>query len=265
MYTEVFFVSLIFLDIFLLLISSLFDLRITSYYYLGIFDLFASILFLLGYYYKLKDKIANFQIVNIVAFIPIYFIFINVLGFTSPNYLIIIRLIVLIKVLILLRFFKFLGSRVIEFQEKSKLIYPIAFFSVVLFACSAIFLFVEKGINPNVVNYEDSLWYVLQTITTVGYGDIVPYTAIGRLTGVIAMISAIIVTSLVTASATSSLVEAFRQEREKLTEKSMERIMVIESKIDVITNTLEKLDKIDELNSQLKEIKSEVDKLKKPK
>ena len=42
---------------------------------------------------------------------------------------------------------------------------------------------VEHGVNPEVISYDDSLWFVLQTITTVGYGDIVPVTGIRKAYG----------------------------------------------------------------------------------
>ncbi|GAB4313896.1 MAG: hypothetical protein Kow0019_13380 [Methanobacteriaceae archaeon] len=116
---------------------------------------------------------------------------------------------------------------------------------------------------PYVLNYEDSTWYIIQTITTVGYGDIVPYTGIGRVTGVVAMLSAIIITSLITASATSSLVESFRRVRTKLTEKTNKRIKIIEDKIDNIDKKIEKLNKMDDLSIQLKEIKKDLENMKK--
>jgi len=62
---------------------------------------------------------------------------------------------------------------------------------------------------------------VLQTLTTVDYGEITPVTILGRLTSFLAMLSAIVITSLITASATSTLIEKMREEREKLLEKKV--------------------------------------------
>jgi voltage-gated potassium channel len=63
-------------------------------------------------------------------------------------------------------------------------------------------------VNPNVGSVDDALWYIIVTITSVGYGDIVPYTGFGRIIGVIAMLTAILFMSLVTATTTSALVQS---------------------------------------------------------
>ena len=42
-------------------------------------------------------------------------------------------------------------------------------------------LFAERGqLNSNIDTFGDAFWYMLVTITSVGYGDIVPVTMIGK-------------------------------------------------------------------------------------
>ena len=53
-----------------------------------------------------------------------------------------------------------------------------------------------------------ALWYTLQTVTTVGYGDKVPTTGIGRLVGASVMVVAVALIAILTASITSTFVEA---------------------------------------------------------
>jgi voltage-gated potassium channel len=114
-------------------------------------------------------------------------------------------------------------------------------------------------VNPNVTNVDDALWYMIVTIMTVGYGDIVPYTGLGRMIGVIAMISAILFASLVTATTTTALLEKFRAEREKLTETSRETIGHVIAQLSTIEERLEKLsaleDSTDEIKADLAELK----------
>ena len=56
-----------------------------------------------------------------------------------------------------------------------------------------------------------ALWYTLQTVTTVGYGDAVPNTVIGRLVGATVMIVGVAFIAILTASITSVFVEAGRR------------------------------------------------------
>jgi hypothetical protein len=58
-----------------------------------------------------------------------------------------------------------------------------------------------------------ALWYTLQTVTTVGYGDKVPTSLIGRTVGAVVMVGAVALLAIVTASITSTFVEAAQRRR----------------------------------------------------
>jgi voltage-gated potassium channel len=58
-----------------------------------------------------------------------------------------------------------------------------------------------------------AFWYVLQTITTVGYGDATPTDPIGRAVGAVIMLVSIATLSILTAFITSAFVEARQTER----------------------------------------------------
>jgi voltage-gated potassium channel len=58
-----------------------------------------------------------------------------------------------------------------------------------------------------------ALWYVLQTVTTVGYGDVPPREPLGRLVGGVIMILAVAFLAMVTASITSTFFESRQQTR----------------------------------------------------
>ena len=57
------------------------------------------------------------------------------------------------------------------------------------------------------------LWWALQTVTTVGYGDVTPENTAGRLVGALFLLEAIAFVTIVTAVITSSFVERARQQR----------------------------------------------------
>jgi len=54
----------------------------------------------------------------------------------------------------------------------------------ILVAATLVVYHLEKGVNPHMKTYFDSLWWGVTTITTVGFGDTVPITAPGRWIGI---------------------------------------------------------------------------------
>ncbi|PJA30729.1 MAG: potassium channel protein [Zetaproteobacteria bacterium CG_4_9_14_3_um_filter_53_7] len=75
----------------------------------------------------------------------------------------------------------------------------------------------EHGQNPQFGAFPDGLWWAFVTLTTVGYGDIVPITAGGRIVAVITMIFGIMVYSLVVANLTVFLEQYGRTHSVKCT------------------------------------------------
>jgi voltage-gated potassium channel len=59
----------------------------------------------------------------------------------------------------------------------------------------------------------EALWYTLQTVTTVGYGDKVPTSGLGRVVGASVMVVAVALIAILTASITSTFVEAAQRRR----------------------------------------------------
>ncbi len=86
------------------------------------------------------------------------------------------------------------------------------------------------------------LWWALQTVTTVGYGDVTPENTAGRLVGAMFLLEAIAFVTIVTAVITSSFVE--RARREGVAEPETEEAVGIEqltAQLAEITSRLERL------------------------
>ena len=76
-----------------------------------------------------------------------------------------------------------------------------ALFTVLLIVGAAIaFQAVENGHHPEPVSLWDGLWWAVETVTTVGYGDIYPVTDAGRVIAMIVMLSGIGFVALLTGS-----------------------------------------------------------------
>jgi voltage-gated potassium channel len=73
------------------------------------------------------------------------------------------------------------------------------------------------GILARTVDHQEfqtigkGLWFALQTVTTVGYGDVTPSRTGGRLIGAVIMLTGIGFLAVITASVTASLIENSRK------------------------------------------------------
>jgi voltage-gated potassium channel len=76
---------------------------------------------------------------------------------------------------------------------------------------------VAGGILERVIDHQEfptigrGLWFALQTVTTVGYGDVTPKQADGRFIGAAVMLTGIGFLAVITAAATAALIEGSRR------------------------------------------------------
>lgn len=73
----------------------------------------------------------------------------------------------------------------------------------VMVICSAFLYTAEVGINQAIASPFDALWWGVTTLTTVGYGDVVPKTVEGKVAASALMILGITLFSAITATVTS--------------------------------------------------------------
>jgi voltage-gated potassium channel len=67
-----------------------------------------------------------------------------------------------------------------------------ALFLIVLFLSATVEYLAERGIQPSAFNsMPAALWWAITTLTTTGYGDLVPITPLGRLLGGVVMVCGI--------------------------------------------------------------------------
>lgn len=106
---------------------------------------------------------------------------------------------------------------------QSLTILRIAVIWVAVVVVSAIGMYLaEFGENPNVRTFWDALWWAVVTITTVGYGDVSPATAEGRLAAGVLMILGIAFFSFLTATFTSALASSASSEAKTLEHRIIE-------------------------------------------
>jgi voltage-gated potassium channel len=85
-----------------------------------------------------------------------------------------------------------------------------------IIAAFTVFITVAGGILERLVDHQEfpsigrGLWFALQTVTTVGYGDVTPKHADGRFIAAVVMLAGLGFLAVITASVTASLVESSR-------------------------------------------------------
>ena len=73
--------------------------------------------------------------------------------------------------------------------ERKSILASLYLMMLLTFSISTIFYFVERDTNPNgFSSILESMWWSIVTLATVGYGDVVPVTALGKLLGALASI-----------------------------------------------------------------------------
>ena len=77
------------------------------------------------------------------------------------------------------------------------------------------FYLVEKAANPGIGNLGDGIWWAIVTSTTVGYGDITPVTAVGRMIGAVMMVGGMFMLALFAGIVGHSLLNAVLSIREE--------------------------------------------------
>ena len=101
-------------------------------------------------------------------------------------------------------------------NEKEKLFYTIFIMMVLIICASSLMYYVENPVQPDKFpNIVASIWWAVATLTTVGYGDVYPITALGKfLSGVIAILGIGIV-ALPTGIISSGFMAEMKSKKEK--------------------------------------------------
>ena len=131
---------------------------------------------------RLRFVVTPAAIIDLLAILPFFIPRITNVDLRAIRALRLLRLLRLLK---LGRFSSSIDilSRVISQKKEQIFVAAIAVFILLIFASSAVY-FAEKQAQPQAFSsIPAAMWWGIATLTTVGYGDVVPVTTLGKVLG----------------------------------------------------------------------------------
>lgn len=113
---------------------------------------------------------------------------------------------------------------------------------ITLFICFVILVIsglLISGIDPAFETPVDGLWWAWVTVTTVGYGDLVPQTTEGRIFGALLILMGLGMFSMLTASFSVFFIEQDERKLNEKEERNIERLERLEMKLERIEGQLD--------------------------
>jgi voltage-gated potassium channel len=144
----------------------------------------------------LRRPVGWFDLTVVVLTFPWYLIFPNL---DNTVLLTVLRLARVVRVAVV----GFKGARGLRYLAE-RLGKAFLYGTVVTFACAFVAYEAERP-HHGFDSFADSLWWALVTITTVGYGDMVPVTVVGRVSAAFLMLSGLALLGVLAASLSSFL------------------------------------------------------------
>ncbi len=181
-------------------------------------EFFASIIFLLEYIiriYKAENKVlyifSIMGMIDLFSFLPFFMLFLKL---STNSFILLLQLLRLIKLTRYSHAFNLLAA-VLKDEADSLLLSIMLMFIIVIFASVGIYYF-EHQVQPDVFgSIPRAMWWAIVTLTTVGYGDVTPVTAQGKIFATLITIAGVGLVSLPAGIIASGFTEQLRLRREK--------------------------------------------------
>lgn len=126
------------------------------------------------------------------------------------------------------------------FIEKNHLYYTLIVFASICVIGGALMSLFDPGIKDPFTG----IWWAVQTITTVGYGDVVPKSVLGRCFAAIIMLMGVALITILTANFSAYLLEkkekAFEDKQESESEEISHQLAEISLRLEMIEKLLKK-------------------------
>ncbi len=160
---------------------------------------------------RLKQMMTPIAIIDLLAILPFY---LTLYATIDLRFLRVLRMLRLFK---LTRYSPAMGALIDVIQKESEALLAafIVLIMMLIFSSCGIYL-LEHKLQPEVFgSIPDSMWWAIVTLTTVGYGDVVPMTTAGKLFGGSISLIGIGMVALPAAIMASGFAENLNERRQK--------------------------------------------------
>jgi voltage-gated potassium channel len=160
---------------------------------------------------RLRYLRSFFALVDLLSVLP------ALLGFLGADDLRVLRLLRLLRMLKLVRHSTTFGLLFAVLREEAQSVTALLFVLLLTVTISGSLMFMIEGPEqPGVfTSIPVAMWWAIETLTTVGYGDIVPITAAGRVVGGVVSIVGIGTLALFSGLITVGFLDQLRMYRER--------------------------------------------------
>lgn len=104
-----------------------------------------------------------------------------------------------------------------------------------MLAAASIFYLLESDTNPNLHSMTDALYWAISTATTVGYGDIVTQTTVGKWLAMSLMVGGTLFSALYTALFATALMKPSLDQIEREIETEEEQMQELSRRVEQIS------------------------------
>ncbi len=153
-----------------------------------------------------------FGIVDLLAILPTYLAIV----IPNANSLLLIRLFRILRIFRILRLFRFLSEAnvlVRSLRNARRKIFVFFSMMLVLMTIFGCLMYVVEGPEHGYDNIPLSIYWAIVTITTVGYGDVVPQTPLGQTLAAVGMLIGYAIIAVPTGILTAELATEINRER----------------------------------------------------
>ena len=275
LYTDIFLISLILLNIVAVLLETVDSIYNQYKNQFLIFERLSTFIFLVEYILRVwvsieakKDKDSNLitrlkYMITWPAIIDLLAVLSGLLPMLFEVDLRLLRALRMIRLLKFSRYFKVMNLLLGVLKEEKQSFLAAMFLLVIalLIASTGIYIF-EKDAQPDKFgSIPESMWWAIATLTTIGYGDVTPITAMGKLFGAIIAIIGIGTVALpsgILASGFSDQLKRRQSKYENELNKALQDGVITNKERSKLTKIAEDMnlseDQIKTMEKKLKEI-----------